>query len=81
MALEKELETFARELPRLLAKPEQRGQFALVHGDTVDSLWSTLEAGLEAGYDRFGIEPFLVKEVVEREEPQYFSRNLYKRCP
>ncbi len=81
MALERELETFLRELPRLLADPANRGRFALVHGDSVDSLWPTLEAGLEAGYLRFGVEPFMVKEITEHEETQYFSRNLFKRCP
>jgi hypothetical protein len=81
MALERELETFRRELPRLLADPANRGRFALVHDDKVDSVWPTLEEGLEAGYNRFGVESFMVKEVTEHEESQYFSRNLFKRCP
>lgn len=79
VALEKELETFRRELPALLRDAANLGQFALVHGETVAGLYPTFEAALSAGYDKFGLEPFLVKEVADREEPRYFSRNL--RCP
>lgn len=79
MALERETETFQRELPALLDDPEKLGKYALVHGDVIDSVWKTIQEALDAGYERFGIEPFLVKEIVEHEKPVYFSRNL-KRC-
>jgi hypothetical protein len=79
MALEKELETFLRELPTWLVEPLNRGMFALIQGDAVVSLYTTFDAALSAGYDKFGLEPFLVKEVTDHEEPRYFSRNL--RCP
>ena len=68
--LEKELETYRRELPRLLQDHE--GQFVLIHGDRVDSFWPTEDAGYEAGCKRFGIEAFLVKQVL-RVEPIHFS--------
>jgi hypothetical protein len=77
--LDRELDTFRRELPALLADPANRGQFALVHGTAVAGLYPTFEAALAAGYDRFGLDPFLVKQVAEHEAPRYFSRNL--RCP
>jgi len=79
VALEKELETFRRELPGLLNDPANRGTFALVRGEAVVCLYPTFEAALAAGYDKFGLEAFLVKEVTDHEEPRYFSRNL--RCP
>jgi hypothetical protein len=79
VALEKELETFQRELPTLLAEEANRGAFALIHGDQIAGVYSTFDAALEAGYDKFGLESFLVKEIVEHEQPRYFSRNL--RCP
>ena len=78
VALEQELETFSRELPTLLADPTARGKFVLIHTDTVAGLYPTFEAALSVGYDRFGLAPFLVKQVVEHEEPRYFSRNI--RC-
>lgn len=76
MALETELATFRRELPKLLADSATNGAFALVRGDAVTACFPTFDAALAAGYDRFGLEPFLVKQVVEREPPAYFPRNL-----
>jgi hypothetical protein len=78
VALEQELETFARELPRLLAEGH-RGEFALVFHDHVESILPSLPEALQAGYDRFGVAPFLVKEVTDHEEPKFFSRNV-SRC-
>jgi hypothetical protein len=66
MELDRELETYHRELPRLLEGHE--GEFALIQGDTVDSFWKTEDEGYEAGCERFGLESFLVKQVL-RDEP------------
>jgi hypothetical protein len=60
-ALEKELRTYHRELPRLLADAE--GKFAVIHGDEVSGTWETYEDALQAGYDRYQLTPFLVKKV------------------
>lgn len=78
MTLEKELETFQRELPRLLADPANRGQFALVHGDEVAGVYPTFDEARAAGYQRFELEPFMVKPIVEHEPPIHFAR--YVRC-
>jgi hypothetical protein len=80
VTLERELEAFGKQLPELLKDEGKRGKYALVHGDDIDSVWPTIEDALQAGYDRFGLDVFLVKEITEREKPQYFSRNV-KRCP
>ena len=76
MALEKEMQTFARSLPTLLADPDNQGGFALVHGDEIAGVFDSFDAALSVGYDRFQLEPFLVREVTDREQPRYFSRNL-----
>jgi hypothetical protein len=65
-ALEQELRTYRRELPRLLA--EAPGKFALVHGDKVESLWATYEDALQAGYERHQLTPFLVKRISAGED-------------
>ncbi len=80
MALEQELQTFQKELPALLTNAANRGRFALVHGDAVAGVYPSVDTALDAGYDRFGLETFLVKEITEHEEPKYFSRNI-TRCP
>jgi hypothetical protein len=79
MALERELETFQRELPGLLQTAGNRGKYALVHGDKVDSLWPSVDKALAAGYQRFGLESFLVRVVTDAEGSSYFSRNV-TRC-
>lgn len=78
MALEREWETFQRELPRLLQEG-RRGKYALIHGDALDSVWETLDEALAAGYDRFGVKPFMAQEINDHPEPKYFSHNV-TRC-
>ncbi len=75
MALEHELEIFRRELPSLIAAGGQ-GKFALVYGDQLDSGWDSEAEALAAGYDQFGLDPFLVMLITEREEPRFFSRKV-----
>jgi len=78
VALEREWDTFLKELPRLIAEGK-RGKYVLIRGDAVEGVWDTLDEALAAGYDRFGLEPFLAQEVNDNPEPQYFSRNV-TRC-
>ena len=80
MGLERELETYRRELSRLLTEGHW-GKFALIHADQVDSVWDTLDDALRAGYDRFGLdEPFMVKQITDVEKVYYSSRNVVP-CP
>ncbi len=79
MALEHELETFQRELPTLLQSEGNRGKFALVYGDAVSGVFTTVDEALDVGYELFGLKSFLVKEITDREESQFFSRNV-SRC-
>ncbi len=67
MPLEHEFQVFQRELPNLLCTT--RGQFALIHGDVIDSTWKTEDEAYTVGCDRFGLEPFLVMLIEENEKP------------
>lgn len=78
MALEREWNTFLKEMPRLLQEGH-RGKYVLIRGDQVHGVWDTLDETLAAGYDRFGVEPFLAQEINENPEPRYFSHNV-TRC-
>lgn len=66
MAFEKEVETYYRELPQLL---EKEGKFVLLHESEVIGFWDTEEEAVEAGDDRFGLDPFLVKQIRSKEQP------------
>lgn len=76
MGLEREMATFRRELPLLLQNEENEGKYVLVHGDQVDSVWPTREQALTAGYDRFGLDVFMVKAITEHEKVYTISRNV-----
>ena len=74
MALERELEVYLRELPRL--KAENEGKFVLIHGERVIDIFSSYDDAIKAGYGQFGLEPFLVKQIHALEQAQFISRFL-----
>lgn len=78
MALERELAAYNAHLMELVQ--ENEGRFVVFHGDQPAGVWDTYEEALTAGYERFGLEPFLVKQIRPVEPIQYFSRDL-PRCP
>jgi hypothetical protein len=73
MVLEKELETFQRELPNLLA---DEGKFAVVFGDQILGIYTSYEDALTIGYEKCGLKPFLVKEIRAIEQVRYFIREV-----
>ncbi len=77
MALEKEIETFSRELPNLLA---QEGKFVVVSGDKIIGVYDSYEDALKIAYEKCGLKPFLVKKIQAVEQIQYFSRDLNFGC-
>jgi hypothetical protein len=72
MALERELATFEKKLPELSA--EHAGEYALVHGDEIVDLFSSYDDAIKAGYARFGLEAFLVKQVQSFEPVHFIAR-------
>jgi hypothetical protein len=74
MELEKEQQTFARELPTLLP---MTGKFALIQGDAVIGAFDAYADALKVGYDKFGVKtPFLVKQIQAVERAQFFTRDM-----
>jgi hypothetical protein len=69
MALEREVDTYRRELGRLLDEGHAR-RWALLQGDRVVSVWDTRGDALQYGYERFGSTPFAVKLI----DPQDVER-------
>jgi hypothetical protein len=70
MALEREIETYQRELPRLLQEGEG-GRWALIKGDEVVDVWDTQRDAIQAGRARFGLEPTLVKHIDPRDSERF----------
>jgi hypothetical protein len=77
MALERELATYRRRLPELLAN---EGKFVVIHGDDVIGIVDTLDAALYLGYDRFINEPFMARQI-RKTEPVLFSSRSLRPCP
>ncbi len=76
MALEKELETYQRKLQELQG---QEGKFALIQGEQTD-IFETYEAAISAGYQKYKLEPFLVKQIQAVEQVQFVTRFLGLPC-
>ncbi len=70
MALEKELETYERLKYRLLC--EHRGEWVVIHGEEWD-VWHCYEDALKSGYKLYGLKPFLVRRIVDRETAVFLA--------
>jgi hypothetical protein len=68
-ALAEEIATYCNSLPTLLR--EQPGQFVLIKGTEIVGTFPDRSAALRAGYRRFGIVPFLVRQIAEPEPVVY----------
>ncbi len=77
MTLEREIATYHRKLPELLA---DQGKFVIIHGEDIIGIFDGMEDALRAGYERFLHEPFLMRQIREEERILYTSRNL-RPCP
>jgi hypothetical protein len=71
MALETELKTYTDKLTELLPN---EGKFVLIHGSEVVGLYVAYEDALNIGYERFKLEPFLVKRIQATETVQFITR-------
>ncbi len=77
MALEKEMATFRAKLEELKAKHE--GKFVLIHGDDLVDVFSSYDDAIKAGYAKFRLDPFLVKQVHAMEQIQFITRFVEPR--
>ena len=71
MALERELETYRAKLPELL--PDE-GKYVVIQGDQIAGIMETYEDALKLAYSRFGLGPFMVKQILAVEPVHYMSR-------
>jgi hypothetical protein len=78
MPLEREIATYARELPKLL--PEA-GKFVVIGGDDVVGVYDTYDDAMKVAYDRFGLAAFLVHQIEVGDRIHRFTRDLGVACP
>ncbi len=75
--LDKELATYNSKLPELKV---HSGKFVVIKDDSVEGVFDTYGDALKFGYDRFKLEPFLVKQISATEQVLQFSRDLSAVC-
>jgi hypothetical protein len=78
VALEQELQTYLRERPGWVAQG-LAGQWVVIHGEEVVGFYPNLDAALDAGYDRFGLEElFMARQIAEVDQPIISSRRAVR---
>lgn len=75
--LESEIDTYNAHLPTLI---KSHGKFALVKGAEIVGVFDTYADAMRLGYEKFGIEPFLVKRIMPPEQVLFISRSV-EPCP
>jgi hypothetical protein len=71
MALEKEIETYKKKLPELKA---EEGKFVLIRGDTLVGVFTSYQDAVKEGYEKFKLEPFLIRKIQAFEQVQFITR-------
>ena len=69
--LQIEMRTYEKHLPEW---QEHEGAYVLIHGTEVNGFFDSYTEALKSGYDTFGLQPFLVKQVSATEKVQFISR-------
>ncbi len=64
--LERELRFFESKKRELLSL--YQGQFAVIKGERLVGTYTTFQEAFEAGVKEFGTAPFLIRQVVEKEQ-------------
>ena len=73
MALDRELETYQKELPSLL---QDEGKYVLICQDEIGGTYDTYEDAIKFGYEKYNLKRFLVKKIQAVEQVQYFTRHI-----
>ena len=76
--LETELKTYEASVQQLL--PDQ-GKYVLIKGTEIVGIFDSYNDSLKAGYEKFGIQPFLVKKIAPPEQAHFVSRDILLTCP
>ncbi len=74
MVLDSEMETYEQNRSKLLGSSP--GKWVLIHRTDIADVFDTQDDAVAEGYRRFGNVPFLVKQIVAVELPEFFTSNL-----
>jgi hypothetical protein len=69
-----ELRAYEAALPELMAR--HQGQFVVIYGSQFAHFSDDYEEALEWAYEKYGLEPFFVKQVSEEENVAHYIRDF-----
>ncbi|WP_151832981.1 hypothetical protein [Acinetobacter ursingii] len=75
--LEYEFNRYLKELPNLSSK---EGLFVLVHKDDDLDFFNSYDDALKVGYEKYGLDAFLVQQVTINPTPLNFFREIGLPC-
>jgi hypothetical protein len=70
-ALKEEIATYHARFEELKA---HEGKFVLIHGAEVGGVFDSYADALKIGYEKYKLEPFLVKKIASAEIAQFITR-------
>lgn len=76
--LKTETETYNKRLPEW---SDKQGKYVVICKEDVIGIYGDYEDALKVGYDKCGVEPFLVKKIEEIETIHFLSREVQDTCP
>lgn len=65
--LEREIKTFEANIEEW--QRTKRGQFVLIKEDQIIGFYNNVDDALTVGAEKFGLQPFLVREIADHKEP------------
>lgn len=71
--LEHEIKRYESERENLLM---EEGRFALIKGNEETEIYDSYDDALKIGYQKYGLEPFLVKKISRIDPVLNFTRNI-----
>lgn len=80
MSLEKEKAAYRRLLDDRKLAEKHHGEYVLIHGDDISGYFSSFSDALHEGYQKFGLKPFMVKEVSLVQQIHMVTR-FFDPCP
>ena len=77
MTMAKELDVELAVYQRNLKEWENReGEYVLIKGEEMCGFFSSYDDALKTGYEKFGLESFLVKQINVIEQAHFISRSI-----
>ena len=69
MELKQELKTYKRHQRKLL---KHEGSYVLIFGRKIIGIFKSYDDALEVGYEKFGLQPFFVRQISSTEPVAWF---------